>query len=48
VSPGSFPFGAMTVYRTSGDSERTAPVAPEADGTIRLPPRSIATVTYTP
>ena len=48
ISPGAFPFGALTVYRSSGDSERTSPVAPESDGSIALPSRSIATVTYTP
>ena len=48
VSPGAFPFGTLTVYRSSGDSERTAVVAPESDGSIALPSRAIATVTYTP
>jgi hypothetical protein len=48
VSPGGFPFGTLTVYRSSGDSERTTPVAPESDGSIALPSRAIATVTYTP
>lgn len=48
VSPGAFPFGTLTVYRSSGDSERTNVVAPESDGSIALPSRSIATVTYTP
>jgi glucuronoarabinoxylan endo-1,4-beta-xylanase len=48
VSPGAFPFGTLAVYRSSGDSERTTPVAPESDGSIALPSRSIATVTYTP
>ena len=48
VSPGGFPFGSLAVYRSSGDSERTTLVAPESDGSIVLPPRSIATVTYTP
>ena len=48
VSPGAFPFGTLTVYRSSGDSERTTIVAPESDGSIALPSRSIATVTYTP
>lgn len=48
VSPGAFPFGTLTVYRSSGDSERTAVVAPESDGSIALPSRSIVTVTYTP
>jgi glucuronoarabinoxylan endo-1,4-beta-xylanase len=48
VSPGAFPFGALAVYRSSGASERTTQVAPEADGAIFLPSRSIATLTYTP
>jgi hypothetical protein len=48
VDPGSFSFGTLAVYRTSGDSERAAPVAPENDGSITLPSRAIATVTYTP
>ena len=48
VSPGAFPFGTLTIYRSSGDSERTTVVAPETDGTIALPSRAIATVTYTP
>lgn len=48
VSPGAFPFGTLTVYRSSGDSERTTPVAPESDGSIALPSRAIATVTFTP
>ena len=48
VSPGAFAFGTLTIYRSSGDSERTTVVAPEADGTIALPSRAIATVTYTP
>ncbi len=48
VSPGAFPFGTLTVYRSSGDSERATPVAPESDGSISLPARSIATITYTP
>ena len=47
VSPGAF-VGTLAVYRSSGDSERTTPVAPESDGSIALPSRSIATVTYTP
>ncbi len=48
VNPAGFPFSAFAVYRSSGDSERTAAVAPEADGSILLPARSIATLTYTP
>jgi glucuronoarabinoxylan endo-1,4-beta-xylanase len=48
VSPGTFPFGSLSVYRSSGTSERTASVAPEGDGAIFLPSRSIATLTYTP
>ena len=48
VSPGAFPFGTLTIYRSSGDSERTTVVAPESDGSIALPSRAIATVTYTP
>ena len=48
VSPGAFPFGTLTIYRSSGDSERTTVVAPESDGTIALPARAIATITYTP
>jgi glucuronoarabinoxylan endo-1,4-beta-xylanase len=48
VSPGAFPFGTLAIYRSSGDSERTTPVTPESDGSIALPSRSIATVTFTP
>jgi glucuronoarabinoxylan endo-1,4-beta-xylanase len=48
ITPGAFPFGTLTVYRSSGASERTTVVAPESDGSIALPSRSIATVTYTP
>lgn len=48
VSAGHFPYGSMTIYRSSGDSERTTPVSAETDGSVLLPPRSIATVTYTP
>jgi len=48
VSPGAFPFGSLAIYRSSGDSERTASVALESDGSIFLPSRSIATLTYTP
>ena len=48
VSPGDFPFGTLTVYRSSGDSERTTPVALESDGGVALPSRAIATVTFTP
>lgn len=48
VSSGGFSYGSMAVYRSSGDSERTAAVAPDSDGNILLPPRSIATVTYAP
>jgi glucuronoarabinoxylan endo-1,4-beta-xylanase len=48
VNPGAFSFGTLTIYRSSGASERTAKVAPEADGGVFLPSRSIATLTYTP
>jgi len=48
VSPGAFPFGSLAIYRSSGDSERTTSVALESDGNLLLPPRSIATLTYTP
>ena len=48
VSPGAFPFGSLAIYRSSGPSERVASVAPESDGGIFLPSRSIATLTYTP
>jgi len=48
ISAGAFAYGTMAVYRSSGDSERAAPAALEADGTLALPPRSIATVTFTP
>ena len=47
VKPGGFVDAALAVYRTSGDSERAAPVAPESDGSIALPSRAIATLTYT-
>jgi glucuronoarabinoxylan endo-1,4-beta-xylanase len=48
VDPGGFAFGTLAVYRTSGASERATPVTPESDGSITLPSRAIATVTYTP
>ena len=48
VSLSGFSYGSLAVYRSSGDSERTAQVAPDSDGNIVLPPRSIATVTYAP
>jgi glucuronoarabinoxylan endo-1,4-beta-xylanase len=48
VSLGGFSHGSQAVYRSSGDSERTAQVAPDSEGNILLPPRSIATVTYAP
>ena len=51
VDPGTFPFGTLTVYRTSdgaSGSERAAAVALEGDGSVALPPRSIATLTFTP
>ena len=48
VSPGAFPFGTLTIYRSSGDSERTTVVPSESDGSIALPSRAIATVTYAP
>ncbi len=48
VDPGGFAFGTLAVYRTSGDSERAAVVTPEPDGSITLPSRAIATVTFTP
>ena len=48
VDPGGFAFGTLAVYRTSGDSERATPVTPESDGSITLPSRAIATITYTP
>jgi glucuronoarabinoxylan endo-1,4-beta-xylanase len=47
VSPGAFSFGSLAVYRSSGASERTANVASEADGSVSLPSRSIATLAYT-
>jgi hypothetical protein len=48
VSLGAFSHGTLAVYRSAGDSERTALVAPDSDGNILLPPRSIATLAYTP
>lgn len=48
VSPGAFAFGSIAIYRSSGDSERATPVTADSDGSILLPPRSIATLTYTP
>jgi O-glycosyl hydrolase len=47
VSPGTFPFASLAIYRSSGDSERTASVALQSDGRLLLPSRSIATLTYT-
>jgi glucuronoarabinoxylan endo-1,4-beta-xylanase len=46
VTPGTFKFGTLAIYRSSGDSERTTRVELESDGSLRLPPRSIATLTY--
>jgi hypothetical protein len=48
VGLGGFAYGSQAIYRSWGDSERTAEVAPDGDGNIVLPPRSIATVTYAP
>jgi len=52
VSSGAFAYGTLAIYRTSdgaaGGRERAAPAALEADGTLAMPPRSIATVTFTP
>jgi O-glycosyl hydrolase len=48
VSPGAFAFGSLAIYRSSGASERTTSVALESDGSLLLPSRSIATLTYTP
>jgi len=54
VNSGAFAYGTLAVYRTSdgdgasGNSERATAVALEADGTVALPPRSVATVTFTP
>jgi len=48
VNTGTFPFGTLAIYRSSGTDERTTSVAPEIDGTIGLPARAIATLTYTP
>jgi glucuronoarabinoxylan endo-1,4-beta-xylanase len=47
MSPGDFQSGSLAVYRSSGESERATAVAPEGDGSVFLPPRSIATLTYT-
>jgi glucuronoarabinoxylan endo-1,4-beta-xylanase len=48
VSPGIFPFRSLAIYRSSGAGERTTIVPPEGDGSVFLPSRSIATLTYTP
>lgn len=48
MSSGAFAYGTTAIYRSSGDSERATPAALETDGTLALPPRSIATVTFTP
>jgi len=48
VNPGPFTSASLAVYRSSGASERTASVALESDGSLLLPSRSIATMTYTP
>ncbi len=48
VDPGTFAFGTLAAYRSSGDSERATPVTLESDGSLALPSRAIATVTYTP
>jgi glucuronoarabinoxylan endo-1,4-beta-xylanase len=48
VDPGAFAYGTLAVYRSSGDSERASPVTLEADGSLALPSRAIATLTLTP
>jgi glucuronoarabinoxylan endo-1,4-beta-xylanase len=48
VAPGPFGFGTSAAYRTSGTTERTAPVALGAGNVITMPAASIATVTLTP
>ena len=51
VNSGTFPYGTLAVYRSSDSasgSERAAAAALEADGSLAMPPRSIATVTFTP
>jgi glucuronoarabinoxylan endo-1,4-beta-xylanase len=48
VRAGAFTPGTLAIYRTSGASERTALVSAESDGSIALPPGSIATLSYTP
>jgi glucuronoarabinoxylan endo-1,4-beta-xylanase len=48
VNVGGFSYGGLAVYRSAGDSERTALVEPDSDGNVLLPPRSIATLAYTP
>lgn len=48
VNPGTFTFGSLAAYRSSGDHERTTTVSLEGDGTLALPSRSIATVTFAP
>lgn len=46
VSTGNAGFGSLAIYRSSGDSERAASVDLEADGSLLLPPRSIATLSF--
>jgi glucuronoarabinoxylan endo-1,4-beta-xylanase len=48
LEPGGFSFSQLEVHRTSGSAERTSLVPLESDGTVALPPRSVATVTLTP
>ena len=48
VSPGAFAYSAVAAYRTSGTSERAAPVLLGDRGRIALPARSIATLTFGP
>jgi glucuronoarabinoxylan endo-1,4-beta-xylanase len=48
IDPAGFAHGTTAAYRTSGSTERTAPI-PLGDGDLLpLPAQSIATVTFTP
>jgi glucuronoarabinoxylan endo-1,4-beta-xylanase len=48
IDPGSFAFSTTDAFRTSGTTERTAEMPLGAGGTIVIPSKGIATVTFTP
>jgi glucuronoarabinoxylan endo-1,4-beta-xylanase len=48
VDPGAFSFGTLSIYRTSGPSERTAQGPPGDGNSVTLPPQSLATLAFSP